>query len=94
MLGRAKLATLGLLRGVGALEAVANSKWRRSRLLILCYHGISLDDEHQWRPALYLPPELLEQRLQTLRECVVPYFGWVRPLSALKLRNFRHAVWP
>jgi len=66
MLRRAKLATLGLLRGVGAFEAVANSKWRRNRLLILCYHGISLEDEHQWRPALYLTPQILEQRLQTL----------------------------
>ena len=54
MLRKAKLATLGLLRSAGAFELVANSKWRRERLLILCYHGISLEDEHQWRPALYM----------------------------------------
>jgi peptidoglycan/xylan/chitin deacetylase (PgdA/CDA1 family) len=67
MLRNAKLGALGLLRRIGAFEVVANSKWRRDRLLILCYHGTSLDDEHQWRPPLYLAPEVLEQRLQTLR---------------------------
>jgi peptidoglycan/xylan/chitin deacetylase (PgdA/CDA1 family) len=66
MLRHAKLAALRFLRRAGAFEAVANSKWRRDRLLILCYHGTSLEDEHQWRPALYLAPHVLEQRLQFL----------------------------
>ena len=67
MLRKAKLVALSLLKSTGAFEAVANSQWRRNRLLILCYHGTSLEDEHQWRPALYLAPQVLEQRLQTLR---------------------------
>jgi peptidoglycan/xylan/chitin deacetylase (PgdA/CDA1 family) len=67
MLRQAKLAALRFLKNAGAFEGVANSKWRRDRLLILCYHGTSLEDEHQWRPALYLAPELLERRLQSLR---------------------------
>jgi peptidoglycan/xylan/chitin deacetylase (PgdA/CDA1 family) len=67
MLRKIKLAGLALLRGTGAFHLVANSQWRRERLLILCYHGISLDDEHQWRPQLYMPASLLEQRLETLR---------------------------
>jgi peptidoglycan/xylan/chitin deacetylase (PgdA/CDA1 family) len=67
MLRNAKLAALRALKSAGAFEAVANSRWRRNRLLILCYHGTSLEDEHQWRPALYLAPELLERRLQVLR---------------------------
>jgi peptidoglycan/xylan/chitin deacetylase (PgdA/CDA1 family) len=67
MLRNAKLAALPALKGAGVFEAVANSRWRRNRLLILCYHGTSLEDEHQWRPPLYLSPELLEKRLQSLR---------------------------
>jgi peptidoglycan/xylan/chitin deacetylase (PgdA/CDA1 family) len=67
MLRNAKLAALSFLRNAGAFEAVANSKWRRDRLLILCYHGTSLEDEHLWRPPLYLTPQVLEQRLQSLR---------------------------
>lgn len=67
MLRKAKLAALKLFKGVGGFELVGGSNWRRQRLLILCYHGISLEDEHLWRPQLYLPPRLLDQRLETLR---------------------------
>ena len=67
MLRNAKLATLGVLRRTGVFDLVANSEWRRNRLLILCYHGTSLEDEHEWRPALYMAPQVLEQRLQALR---------------------------
>ena len=35
---------------MGAFQLVSNSLWRRQRLLILCYHGTSTDDEHLWRP--------------------------------------------
>jgi peptidoglycan/xylan/chitin deacetylase (PgdA/CDA1 family) len=67
MLRKIKLATLGLLRGAGAFHLVANSRWRRKRLLILCYHGTSLEDEHLWRPRLYMPAEFLGSRLDTLQ---------------------------
>jgi peptidoglycan/xylan/chitin deacetylase (PgdA/CDA1 family) len=75
MLRKAKLATLGLLSSAGGFDRVAGSRWRQERLLILCYHGVSLEDEHEWRPGLYMRPELLEQRLETLRStgcCVLP----------------------
>jgi peptidoglycan/xylan/chitin deacetylase (PgdA/CDA1 family) len=64
----AKLATLGVLRGSGVFRMVANSPWRRQRLLILCYHGTSLEDEHLWRPSLYIHPQKLEQRLESLKK--------------------------
>lgn len=67
MLRNAKLAALGVLRSAGVFDLVADSQWRRNRLLILCYHGTSLEDEHEWRPALYLSPKVLEQRLQALQ---------------------------
>lgn len=67
MLRTIKLATLAGLRATGAFHLVRDSRWRRDRLLILCYHGIAQADEHLWRPGLFMPPELLEQRLQALQ---------------------------
>jgi peptidoglycan/xylan/chitin deacetylase (PgdA/CDA1 family) len=44
------------------------SHWRSSRLLILCYHGFSQDDEHQWNSSLYVTQEHLESRLRLLAD--------------------------
>jgi peptidoglycan/xylan/chitin deacetylase (PgdA/CDA1 family) len=66
MLRRIKLATLNLMKAAGVFELVANSEWRRHRLLILCYHGISLEDEHLWRPFLYMNAGQLANRLDAL----------------------------
>lgn len=67
MLREIKLATLRLLKSGGIFDLVASSRWRQQRLLILCYHGIALEDEHLWRPGLYMEPAILEQRLETLK---------------------------
>jgi len=61
-----KIATLDLMRRSGIFDRVADSRWRRERLLILCYHGLSLENEHKWRPALFIEPSLLKRRLETL----------------------------
>lgn len=63
-----KQTALEALRGVGAFEAVSRSHWRKNRLLVLCYHGISLDDEHEWNAGLYIKQELFERRMRFLRE--------------------------
>jgi peptidoglycan/xylan/chitin deacetylase (PgdA/CDA1 family) len=55
------------LKSTGVARAVQNSRWRRRRLLILAYHGISLDDEHEWNYTQYMPPEVLRSRLEQLR---------------------------
>ena len=67
MSGRIEAAGLAALRASGAFRLCAESSWRRQRLLILCYHGISLADEHEWMPWLYLSPEAFERRMQSLR---------------------------
>jgi peptidoglycan/xylan/chitin deacetylase (PgdA/CDA1 family) len=68
-----KQATLASLRRAGMFSLVAQSRWRRRRLLIVCYHGISLDDEHEWDPRLYIEPALFEERLKILsRANVLP----------------------
>jgi peptidoglycan/xylan/chitin deacetylase (PgdA/CDA1 family) len=46
---------------------IGASRWRKNRLLILCYHGVSLADEHEWSD-LYVSPQHLSRRLATLRE--------------------------
>jgi peptidoglycan/xylan/chitin deacetylase (PgdA/CDA1 family) len=50
--------------GLNAL--LLRSPWRTQRLLILCYHGISLDDEHEWC-GLYMPAEVFRSRLEQLK---------------------------
>jgi peptidoglycan/xylan/chitin deacetylase (PgdA/CDA1 family) len=61
-------AALTTLKHAGIFAFVKNSEWRRQRLLILCSHGISLEDEHQWRPGLYMKPQQLERRLDLLQK--------------------------
>ena len=52
------------LSGVNAV--LLGSRWRSRRLLILCYHGVSLEDEHEWS-GLYLSPEFFRRRMEALR---------------------------
>jgi len=68
MLRTIKLSALRLFKNSGAFARVRDSRWRRQRLLILCYHGVSLEDEHEWRSKLYIPPEILRERFETLRQ--------------------------
>jgi peptidoglycan/xylan/chitin deacetylase (PgdA/CDA1 family) len=66
ILRAAKTVILNAAHRAGVLEAVRDSRWRRERLLILGYHGISLEDEHEWNPALYMSPSTFEARLAAL----------------------------
>src|ERR1700719_527006 len=85
MLRTVKLAALGVLRCSGIFSLVTNSNWRQQRLLILCYHGTSLEDEHLWRPTLYIDPQKLEQRFEHLKKghfSVLPLGEGFQRLSA------------
>jgi peptidoglycan/xylan/chitin deacetylase (PgdA/CDA1 family) len=55
------------LRSAGVYSMAAHSARRKNRLLILCYHGISLSDEHDWLGFLFISPERFRQRLACLR---------------------------
>jgi peptidoglycan/xylan/chitin deacetylase (PgdA/CDA1 family) len=61
-----RLISLAALKTAGIFESVRDSRWRTQRLMILCYHGISLDEEHLWRPATYISPKLFGERLEFL----------------------------
>lgn len=67
MLRKVKRSALHLMKSSGLFRFVADSRWRQSRLLILCYHGVSMEDEHEWRPALYMKPAQVEERFATLK---------------------------
>ena len=62
-----KLSLLHASRACGVFRAAANSRRRTEKLLILCYHGISMDDEHEWAPGLFMSATMFETRLQQLR---------------------------
>jgi len=63
----AAAAMLTTLRSGGGFSLAAKSQRRRNSLLILCYHGISLRDEHKWWPHLFITAEHFRQRLECLR---------------------------
>lgn len=62
-----KRSLLGWAKRAGAFGRVADSEWRRRRLLILCYHGVALEDEHLWNGPLYMSPSDLRARFELLR---------------------------
>ena len=64
----AKHLVLGASEITGLSKFVEASSWRRERLLILCYHGASLIDEHIWDSELFVTPEFLRRRMMMLRE--------------------------
>ncbi len=68
MLREGKQALLRTAGWLGVNGALRNSAWRSSRLLILCYHGISIDDEHEWDPELYMPQSRFHRRLEAIRK--------------------------
>ena len=63
---RLKERIIRLSKSHRVLEHVRDSEWRRRRLLVLCYHGVSMHDEHDWSPALYVTQDLLRARLEML----------------------------
>ena len=67
-LKRLKRAGLATTRRLGVQALVRESRWRRERLLVLCYHGTSLRDEHEWSPTLYVPQSQLRHRFEMLRD--------------------------
>ena len=67
MIRTLKRSSLTVSKHLGLTSWLAESSWRRQRLMILCYHGVSLDDEHEWHPGLYVSQAHLDRRLELLR---------------------------
>ncbi len=49
-------------------RTISRSKWRQQRLLILCYHGIAMGEEHGSHPEMFLPVELFARRMEMLAQ--------------------------
>jgi peptidoglycan/xylan/chitin deacetylase (PgdA/CDA1 family) len=80
-----KRLAIEFARRVGGCQLLLNSRWRSQRLLILCYHGTSIEDEHLWDSQLYISPGHLRRRLELLRDTrctVLPLDEAVRRLYA------------
>jgi peptidoglycan/xylan/chitin deacetylase (PgdA/CDA1 family) len=77
MLKKFKQAALKSLKSAGVSTLVHNSRWRRQRLLILAYHGISLSDEHLFNGSQFISADLFRDRLELLRraKCAVLPLG-------------------
>lgn len=83
-LRRARESLLALAGPSGLVRAVGSSRWRRQRLLIWCFHGVSIRDEHEWNPSLYLSPERFRSRLELFAATgcrVLPFGEAVRRLQ-------------
>jgi peptidoglycan/xylan/chitin deacetylase (PgdA/CDA1 family) len=68
MLRTLKSQVLRATRATGLNRKLSETEWRRNQLLILCYHGISQDDEHEWNPGLFMRPQVFERRLEILKQ--------------------------
>jgi hypothetical protein len=72
-----KLNALRAARVMGLNSVALKSRWRQQRLLILCYHGVAIDDEHLWRPTLFVSKDVFAARMQALQDqgCAVLPLG-------------------
>jgi peptidoglycan/xylan/chitin deacetylase (PgdA/CDA1 family) len=53
-------------------------------LRILCYHGLSMADEHEFRPMLHMRPETFRDRLATIRKRKYPVLPLTEGLARLR----------
>ncbi len=83
----AKRTAFAVLKGAGVLGRVAASDWRRSRLVILGYHGVSIDDEHRWDPTLYMSPEAFAGRLEMLDRAGCHVLSLAEGLERMEARD-------
>jgi peptidoglycan/xylan/chitin deacetylase (PgdA/CDA1 family) len=76
---------LGGIRSLGGFALSKSSRWRTNRLLVLCYHGLALDDEHLWDPSLFMNLRQFERRMRLLQSrgySVVPLDQGIRRLNS------------
>jgi peptidoglycan/xylan/chitin deacetylase (PgdA/CDA1 family) len=84
MLRRIRIGLLAAANATGLSRFIGASSWRQKRLLILCYHGISDSDLHEWNPSLFMPARDFRRRLSLLRKANCNVLGLGEALERLK----------
>ncbi len=84
MLRRIRIGVLAAANATGLSRLIGASAWRQSRLLILCYHGISDGSLHEWNPSLFMHAEDFARRLRLLREANCNVLGLGEALKRLE----------
>lgn len=74
-----------LLRAAKAFGLFAFARYvTRRELRILCYHGLSVTDEHAWRPGLFMRQETLRGRLALLQRQGYPVISLSAAVDGLR----------
>ena len=110
MLRGIKIGALAAANATGLSRLIGASSWRRQRLLILCYHGVTGGDLHQWNPSLFIKAEDFKRRLGLLRDSNCNVLGLGEALERLEngslpqrsvvltfddgFADFYHVAWP
>ncbi|HUI84379.1 MAG TPA: polysaccharide deacetylase family protein [Candidatus Binatia bacterium] len=70
--------------GRALFPLVSRSNWRRQRLLILCYHGIAMDEEHGSHPEMFLPASVFARRMEILAQSGSRVLGLAEGIRLLR----------
>jgi peptidoglycan/xylan/chitin deacetylase (PgdA/CDA1 family) len=82
---RIRRLILTLLRFFGIFSL---ARWlSRGQLRILCYHGTSIGDQHEFEPLLFMRPEVFDRRLAAIRRQ-----GWRVIDLETAVREFRAGI--
>ena len=84
---RAAKNSLLATKGLGTFALVSSSAFRRNRLLILCYHGVSMGDEFGSHPEMFMPPATFARRMDKLNQLGCNVLGLTEALSRLRAGN-------
>jgi len=68
-------------------RTIARSNWRRQRLLILCYHGIAMGEEHESHPEMFLPADMFARRMEILAQSGAKVLALDEALQLLQRRD-------
>jgi peptidoglycan/xylan/chitin deacetylase (PgdA/CDA1 family) len=84
MLRRIKIGLLAAANHSGLSRLIGASTWRNHRLLILCYHGVTDGDLHQWNPSLFMDVGVFRRRMELLRQAKCHVIGLGEALERLQ----------